>query len=472
MRKSVILGLVVGSIFFAGCAGTTPSLGKLGKSSNYEGARKSGDYKTLAKELKKSEEDDLLWYLDAGLISRYAQDYSQSIYFFDKSEVKIKQYDTEVLAGKLLANIGATLTNDTFLDYRPKIYEGIMVNTYKGMDFINKHDFANARVEFNRALDRQRRAKEFFAKEISQEKKKIEEENKKEAQKKKVNFNKINESANNKKTRDVIEKKYSNLFAFKPYPDFINPFTSYMSGLFFLSVGDYAKATDILKETYGMIKDNEPAASYVKKDLLYAMNASSSILLKGKTNKHYVWIVYADGKGPKKVEKRFDIPLFLITSKVYYTGIALPSFKENPAAFKYLKVKNGRNSILTKQVASMDKVIKTEFKKRFPTIMTRAIVRTVTETMIQYELRKKGGLIGGILGAVYQGVMNRADNRQWKTLPKDFQIARIPATNRLSIYTPTGKIVKTLKTDPAKSYIVFVTIATPQSKPIVSYQAF
>jgi len=471
VTKKSILGIVVGSIIFAGCAGTTPSLGKLGKSGNYESAVKTGNYKKIAKDLPKKEKDDLLWYLDAGLISRYAQDYNQSIYFFDKSEVKIKKYDEEVMAGKLLANIGATLTNDTFLDYRPRIYEGIMVNTYKGMDFMNRHDIANARVEFNRALERQRRAKEFFAKEINQEKKKIEEENKKKAQKKKVNINKLNQSANNTKTRDAIEKQYSNLFAFKPYPDFINPFTSYMSGLFFITAGDYAKATDILKETYGMIKGNEPAASYVENDLKYAMNASAS--LNGIKNRHYIWVVYADGEGPKKVEKRFDIPLFLITRGVYYTGIALPSFKENPAAYRYLSVTNGNKTVQTKQVASMDKVIKTEFKKRFPTIMTRAIIRTVTQTMIQYQMKKRGGLIGGILGAVYQGVMNRADTRQWRSLPKDFQIARVELNAPMvTILTPNQNKLIDLKLNPRKNHIVFVRIPTKNAEVIYSEVSF
>ncbi len=471
MTKKSIYAVTIGLIIFTGCAGTTPSLGKLGKSNNYESTVKTEGYEKIAKDLLKNEKDDLLWELDAGLISRYAKDFNQSIYFFDKSEAKIKKYDKEVLAGKFLANIGATLANDTFMDYRPRIYEGIMVNTYKGMDFMSKLDNINARIEFNRALERQRRAKEFFAKEISQEKKKIEEENKKKAQKKKVSFNKINESTNNKKTRDVIEKKYSNLFAFKPYPDFVNPFASYMSGLFFISVGDYAKATDILKETYGMIKGSEPAASYVKNDLKYAMKAASS--LNRTKNRHYLWIVFADGEGPKKVEKRFDIPLFLITKGVYYTGIALPSFKENPAAYRYLNITNGNKTVQTKQVASMDKVIKTEFKKRFPTIMTRAIIRTVTQTMIQYQLKERGGLMGGILGAVYQGVMNRADTRQWRMLPKDFQVARIEIQNpKVSIFSPKNKKIVDLNLNPKKNYILFLRIPARNSKAIFSKVAF
>jgi len=194
MRIRSFLSIAVGSMLLVGCSGTTPNLGSIGKSGNYQSSMKTGNYKKIAQDLKKNQKDDLLWYLDAGSIERFAKDYNASTFFFDKSEEKIKQYDKEVLAGKIMANIGAVMTNDTFMDYRPKIYEGILVNTYKGMNFLNENDFSNARVEFNRALERQRRAKEFFAKEISQEKKKIEEEETKKLKKKKIDPKKVKKS--------------------------------------------------------------------------------------------------------------------------------------------------------------------------------------------------------------------------------------------------------------------------------------
>ena len=470
MNKKIMLSTIIGALFFAGCAGTTPDLGKFGKSGNYESSKKSGNYKALAENMKKNQEDDLLWYMDAGLISRYAKDTNATTYFFDKSEDKIKQYDKEILAGTLLASAGAVLTNDTFMDYRPRIYEGIMVNTYKGLSFMEAGDNSNARVEFNRALERQRRAKEFFAKEISQEKEKIKKEETEKIKKKKLDPNKVN-NASNDRTKDTIEQKYSNLFAFKAYPDFVNPFSSYMAGLFFISTGDYAKATDILKETYGMIKDNEEASNFVKSDLEYALKSSAS--LNGVNREHYVWVVFANGEGPSKEELRFDIPLFLVTNKVSYTGIALPTFKEKPLAYTHLIVKNGENSSATKQVASMDKIIKAEFQKRFPTIMTRAITRTVAQSLIQYQLRKEGGLVGGLLGAVYQGFMNRADTRQWKTLPKNFQIARIELNSpQLNIVSPTGDRNIKLNVDINKNHIVYIRIPTKNSKEIVSEVSF
>jgi hypothetical protein len=220
-----------------------------------------------------------------------------------------------------------------------------------------------------------------------------------------------------------------------------------------------------------MIKGNEAGATYVKEDLKYAIKASSSLNYASK--KHYAWVIFANGKGPSKKEIRFDIPLFLVTSGLYYTGIALPTFKENPAAYSHLIVKNGKKSITTKEVASMDKVIKTEFKKRFPIVMARAITRTVAQSIMQYQLKKQGGLIGGLIGAVYQGFMNRADTRQWNMLPKDFQIARIELSNpKLSITSPGGNRKIILNIDRNKNHIVYVRIPNQNAKEIVNEVSF
>jgi len=186
-----------------------------------------------------------------------------------------------------------------------------------------------------------------------------------------------------------------------------------------------------------MIKGNEAGANYVENDWKFAFKYAGT--LNHKSNKHYAWIIFANGRGPSK----------------------------------YLNIQNANKSVSTKEIASMDKIIKTEFKKRFPTIMARAITRTVTQSLIQYELKKRGGLLGGVIGAVYQGFMNRADTRQWLLLPKNFQIARIEIkSSKLSVFTPRHTKVFTMNLNPKKNHIVFIRITTPTSKAIYNEVSF
>ncbi len=437
-----------------------------------------GDYESLY-DLYKDQNisGDLLKSYEAGNISYFVKKYEDSIKFYDYAEDLIKKYDEEVLASKVLSNVGSLLTNDTFMDYRPKIYEKILVNTYKGIDFISLKDKVNARVEFNRALVRQNRAKEFFEKEIQKEKKEIEKENQEKLKDKKVKDNfSVSSIVNNKKTTDPIEKEYSNLFRFKAYKDFINPFTTYMAGIYFLNVKDYRKATDLLKESYGMIKGLDDGYRYVLKDFKLARSMKRSLKSR---RRHYTWVIFFNGQAPIKEEIKIDVPLFIFSSDVLYSGIALPKLKMRDKAFDYLVVKNGkRGGIRTKRVASMDRIIKTEFKKRFPMIMTRALTRTVVQTIIQKKAGDKLESHFGTLGflakgamAVAQYALNHADTRMWKSLPKEFQVARVRTTRMLKIKAG-GKEIFSLKTNPRKNYLVFVTIPTKKSKPTISYQSF
>jgi hypothetical protein len=122
-------------------------------------------------------------------------------------------------------------------------------------------EFDLARVEFNRALDRQRRAKEKFNEEIRKLQAELEkdqendlekdQENGLENDQEKNSFSKSN--VENPETQELLAQKYPNLYNFEAYPDFVNPFATYLAGVFFNLVRDHAKAVDLLKESYGMV---------------------------------------------------------------------------------------------------------------------------------------------------------------------------------------------------------------------------
>lgn len=332
------------------------------------------------------------------------------------------------------------MVNDTVKDYEGRYYEKIMVNTYKGLNFMFMGNDQFARVEFNRALERQRMAKEYFQEEIKEEQAKIdqeqkewEEKNKKRKKKTKQNFN-PQDAAKNKITMSVIDKKYSNLNNFKAYPDFVNPISTYLSSVYFFKEGDYKKARDLMKEVYGMDKENK----FVKSEFEY-FDKYSSLPNVSKEDKTAL-VLIEDGYGISKKEMRFDIPLFLVSKKALYTGIALPqlvdgkSFQSGYSIFR----KNSINEKIVEEkkvevVADMDRVIKTEFKNRFPMIITRSVISTALKTYTQYYLGQQQGLLGSIVGTVYQALTTKADTRIWDTLPKDFLASRINLNDKEKI---------------------------------------
>jgi len=475
---------MVGILIFTGCAaGLKNGVKTLGKSFSSHVHKKDTNStdanatKTLTPHDKRveilddNETDDLLWTYKAGTAAFDEKRFRRSTEIFDISEKLIKTYDEEILAGKFAASVASLLANDTFMDYRPRIYEKIMVNTFKGIDFMLLGDFANARVEFNRAMVRQDRAKSFFAKEIQQTKKKIKKEQQEKLKKKgaKGSTKEYKKTIRNKKTRSEIEKRYSNLFAFRPYRDFVNPFSTYMAGLYFYNVHDYRKAEERWKEAYGMIRKLEKGAGIVKRDLRLAIAAKR----RGRKRypRHYTWVVFFNGEGPIKEELAFNIPLFLVSSNIAYTKIALPTLKMRKYAYRDLEIRKGKRRYKTGRITSMDRIVKAEFKKRFDMVVTRAIARTVTQAIIQKQLQDHFGWFGALAGVAYQATMNRADLRIWDSLPKDFQVARVRSGGKIAIRAG-GKTIYTLKSKSKRNYVVFVRIARKGDKPIISVAEF
>jgi len=421
----------------------------------------SGQYLDAANfELKekgneKSDPSDLLQMLQAGAALRYARKYPQSTELFDECEEVIKYSNEQLVISDAGSAIFSVLVNDACLNFRGEEYDGVMVNTYKALNFwqIGKHDLA--RIEFNRALDRQRRAKERFAEEISKMKEEI-----RRGQNKAPKMD-INRTVNSPEIDKILKKKYSNLYAFDAYPDFINPFTIYIAGLFFLSEGDYAKAATLLKETYGMVEENPVVADDF---------ATVEKILEGKrTEGHYTWIIFENGLGPEKEEFRVDLPIFLVTNKVKYAGIALPRLKFRSRAFPFLVVRNvGEETSKTTALASMDRVIQTEFKMRYPLIVTRAVISMLMKTSVQYLAQKKLGNIGGLLAAVYQLATTAADIRMWTALPKEFQIGKIvtPECGSVIIATPGGKAYK-VSVPKKKSSLIYVKIPSRGARVVI-----
>ena len=125
----------------------------------------------------KNNKDPIYTAINAASIARVCQEFALSNELLDIAEDKYKyDVDLESTGNKVARNLVSVLLNDTFSDYDGNLYERIMVNLYKGLNFMSLNEFENARVEFNRALIRQDMAKEYFAPQIQAAKEKLEKE--------------------------------------------------------------------------------------------------------------------------------------------------------------------------------------------------------------------------------------------------------------------------------------------------------
>jgi hypothetical protein len=328
------------------------------------------------KERKNPDGDDLLWTLQAAAAKRALKDYASSTKYLDKAEDFLKYYDLRLSAD----DVAAIAINDNVMPYKGQQYDGVMVNVYKALNFLSEGKSDLARVEFNRALDRQRRTKEKFEKEISETK----------AQLEKTQYGGlINQTISDPSMEQALHSKYPQLYEYEAYKDYTNPFVTYLASIYFNSAGDSATARDLLKETYGLVPENK----YVEAEFAQADQGNESF-------KNVVWIIFENGLGPVKEEFRLDLPLFLATDRVYYAGVALPKLCYRDSAYPCLQIQADGNSYNTLVVSNMDRVIHSEFKKDFDAALTRAIISTTAKVTTQYVFTNQEDSTATAIGAI------------------------------------------------------------------------
>jgi len=459
MQKVLLFSLLFFTLLFTSCASREAMV----KADRYiaKGSYKKAAYYSQSQIHQRDfyNKDNLLWQLQSGSAFLYEHDYDESLNHFDLSEELIKHYQEQALNKDITQTLTATLLNDTTRPYMGTEYDGVMANTYKAINYMAKGKKSGARVEFNRAIDRQRRAKIFFNAQIQKEREAIrhkEQESAKEGKNLRVEDATVDK---------ILKKNYPSLHAFEPYPDFINPMTTYLAGIFAKANDDANKADSLLKEAFFMMPNNED----VQADF------------KTKTDEAMVWVIFENGQAPFLHEIRMDFPIWIFTDRLSYISIALPKLIERKNAYPYLNISQNNQTIKSKFLCSMDRVIKTEFEKSYPTIVRRAILSAATKTAINYAINERAqnsnsnaALIASIASAIYQIASTQADTRIWTTLPKEFQLARFkrPEDGKITINTPHNQLIKSLDLPKEDNILIYIKIATPYAKASVSVIPF
>lgn len=192
----------------------------------------------------------------------YARDYQTSLGVLDQAEQRFDKTQSAFTRGA--GYVGATMINDNVRAYGGNIYEGVLINYYKAIDYMLLNDSAKARVQFNRANERQRRAKEFYYEEVQKAIKEIDSSKK----------HNINMERSRVEVSEILNNTYSNLDKYEAYQGLLNPAVSYLSGLFYALNGDENKGLGYLNEAYGISQ-----SPFVAQDLVFSKTLTGAISL-------------------------------------------------------------------------------------------------------------------------------------------------------------------------------------------------
>jgi hypothetical protein len=374
--------------------------------------------------------DAIIWRLEEGAVLRANGQYEDSNKAFDQAQVKIDDYaqKAKVRVGQ---EAGALLSNQANLDYEGRSYDGIMLNTYRALNYLALGQPDNARPEIIRAYQRQQDA-------VEDNKRRIEKTQ--EAADKDKEKAKMDKAQADPRFQASLQNSMTNINDIKVYADYVNPFTVYLDGLYFMvnaaDSSDMERAHKSLERAASCVPDNE----YVKQDL-----ATADALMNHQAMLPTTYVILETGCAPIRDQVRIDIPI--IISKVSYIGAAFPTIKPHANYPHVLNVAANGTNYNTQTICSMDSIVTLDYKNELPIVITKTIAATITKAVAAYAINQAAsqqssifGLVAQVSTAIYQGAVNIADTRTWTTLPKEFQICRFPtpADGKLELSTPNG----------------------------------
>ena len=260
--------------------------------------------------------------------------------------------------------------------YKPYMMDSLFVSYYQLWNLLALGDMDNARVVINQSYNRQQN--------MSTEYKKLIEENK------------VIEQS---EIREIIDKNASDWLAFN---DIMNPALMYLSGIYFLTTGNFENATTYLKRASGMVPDN----TFIKQDLKLAEQHIKP--------KNITWAFTETGFAPRLQER--DFGLFLpAVGMVYFV------FSEPVYSGKSVQPQNSQ------MLANVDAMFMTEYKEYSVNEILRSYTNAVSKATLQatmYNSHSSSASLMGILSTLYSVSSSHADVRTWATLPQYIYVTR------------------------------------------------
>jgi len=355
---------------------------------------RSGRYETALTELKVKAEspgkDQLMYLLDYATTLQIKGDFKASALAFQAADKLVDENDYHSVTQVL----GATLGSEEMIQYKGESYEKFLINGLNAINYLMLGDYDDALVECRR-----------------------------------IN-NKI--SAFKMEGRDPYE---------------LSSFARYLAGVIWEADKKYDDAYLEYEGAYKL----DSSIPFIQTDLIRSAQLSQKYDLVKKWKKEFDYkdlgselnpvkdkslgelvVIYQQGFGARKVQ-RYDSPRFPMLRPEYSQSTAArvevtADKSQNSADFDAVNVK-------TRVIYDIDAMAIKTLDKDYAALVARRIGGVVAKAVVSDQLRQKNNLLGD-LAWIAMNVSDRADLRQWSTLPAKIQMSRIylkPGTYKVRI---------------------------------------
>ena len=418
-------------MLLAGCASTTNMrnviTGYSGQARDFQSAISAGNSGSLQEEINDMDRrcrsaDRILYLQERGRMYSILGNRKASE---DDFQVASDAFEAERMKAVISASDAyfsatAIATNDMAIPYGGYGFEKVMLHNFQALNFILDRNYDFARIELNHADVEQQYSMEKHQKLVA----KAEQER----QQQMLDLDSANAT--------LAEKTSESMFGAGAVKNsFQNAFTFYLRGALFEDSKSYDRALIEYKKALEIYPGNRFVAESAMRvarlngstrDAQNLVNAFGNALKGDPCPQGYgrVMVVYeagfVAGRSTIKVPFLWNDQLLSLVLPFYNTSDYRPAPE--------LDVSSGGAATRTQSICNLDAMAVRALKEDYTAILVRQALRMVAK----YQMEKRAG--DGALGAlmtITNFVTDNADDRNWRTLPQEVQVAEffMPAGN-------------------------------------------
>ena len=352
----------------------------------------------------------LLYQLELGMLQRLGNRYDESQKAWTSAAASIEASRAAGLLefSKLIGGTASYVISDKLRPYEAHDYEQVMLLTYMALNYLAMDDYERARV----AIKQTHELEAEIAERRSQQLLAVEEEAKKRGAR--VSYKDLSgypvETIDNPAV-NALRNGYQSALS------------HYLAGFIYEALGEPSLAAP----GYRLANELQPGQPLLE-EALGGLDARVAAPDDGMTD---ILIIVDSGAAPALQSRQFTTPIW-IKDRLVLLPSAYPVMARSAVEPPPRVAVDGR-ALAVAPLTSIDLMARRSLKDDMPAIMLRAVIRTTTSAVMQYQAQQHMGdrdagagvALAAALLAAGSVALNSADDRTWRALPSEVSIARV-----------------------------------------------
>lgn len=112
-------------------------------------------------------------------------------------------------------------------------------------------------------------------------------------------------------------------------------------------------------------------------------------------------------------------------SNIDFFRVAFPRYSERPVYYDQARLKSDTSNVPLQLLEDVNKIAFKCLEERMGLEFSKALIRVALKKVAEYELKKEDKALGSVLGML-NVITEKADTRNWQTLPHSIYYCRVP----------------------------------------------